>query len=343
MGQFSMSLELKFYIACETGNASTVADILAREDFEVNVRNQDNCTPLLLASLNNHPEIVGMLLANESIEVDVYDEKNQSALIHGCEVSSVESVKLLLKHARCTDDYVNHTDDTGTCALLYAAANSNTDTEITKMILNRPGTEVNNGDDQGFTALHHAMVKNKTDIVRVLLANSNLKLDILDNYGANALIEACTSNCIDCVELFIEDKRCNSGLINQKCENGDSALIRAVKLGNFVIVRLLLSYPGVDCNITDSTGFTPLMFAMGPGLCNREVMEKDTNSVKLLLANKNTKLDVTDPEGRTALEFAFRANHLEGIKLFTADDRCTAEILNNAKSSSGTIDAPLTF
>ena len=100
-----MSLELKFYIACETGNASTVADILAREDFEVNVRNQDNRTPLLLASLNNHPEIVGMLLANENIKVDVYDNKNQSALIHGCEVSSVESVKLLLKHARCTDDY----------------------------------------------------------------------------------------------------------------------------------------------------------------------------------------------------------------------------------------------
>merc|ERR1711892_782684 len=317
--------------AATAGKSRIVEMILEHPDIYVNVRNQDNRTPLILATLNNHPDIVGMLLANENIKVDVYDNKNQSALIHGCEVSSVESVKLLLKHERCTDEYVNHTDDTGTCALLYAAANSNAGTEITKRILNRPGTEVNNVDNQGFTALHHAMVKNKTDIVRVLLANTNLKLDILDDYGANALIEACASNCIDCVELFIEDNRCNSGLINQKCENGDSALIRAVKLGNFVIVRLLLSYPGVDCNITDSTGFTPLMFAMGPGLCNREVMEKDTNSVKLLLANKNTKLDVTAPEGRTALEFAFRANHLEGIKLFTADDRCTSEILNNAK------------
>merc|ERR1711892_839568 len=334
--------ETVLHVAAKHGFSDIMRILLDTPDIEAYIKENPHAedesgrdiqgfTPVYHAIVNDHPDIVGMLLAKENIKVDVYDNKNQSALIHGCEVNSVESVKLLLKHAGCTDDYVNHKDDTGTCALLYAAANSNAGTEITKMILTRPGTKVNNGDDQGFTALHHAMVKNKTDIVRVLLANSNLRLDILDNYGANALIEACTSNCIDCVELFIEDKRCNSGLINQKCENGDSSLIRAVKLGNFVIVRLLLSYPGVDCNITDSTGFSPLMFAMGPGLCNREFTEKDTNSVKLLLANKNTKLDVTDPEGRTALEFAFRANHLEGIKLFTADDRCTAEILNNAK------------
>jgi len=312
--------------------AEIVEMLLNHPEIDVNMISGDSGTPLFLATHFNYPDIVGMLLADKNIKLDVHEmfhEMSQTALILGCKQNSVESVKLLLNHKACTDDYVNHKDDTGGCALLYGGAllysGGATGDDIAKMLLNRPGTEVNNVD--GCSALHHAMAKNKLDLLKLLLANTTLKLDILDQNGVNVLSEACSTNSIECVNMFTRDKRCSAALINQKGTNVDSALTKAVRGGHFVIVRLLLGYPGSDPNITDSGGLTPLMLAMMQN--NNEY--DDTNSVKLLLDHKDTKLDVTDGEGRTALQFGLEANYLEGIKLFTADDRCTAEILNNAK------------
>ena len=97
-----------------------------------------------------------------------------------------------------------------------------------------------------------------------------------------------------------------------------------MKKVNPVIVRLILDFPGSDCNITDEHSFTPVMHAMDP----QPEREGDWNEfiiVKLLLDREDTKLDLMDNYKRTILSFKC---HCEGIALFKADPRCTPEILN---------------
>ena len=62
------------------------------------------------------------------------------------------------------------------------------------------------------TALHIAMEQGYPDIVKLLLAHEDIKLDLLDEEERNPL--NYLEGDIECVKLFLSDKRCTSDVVN---------------------------------------------------------------------------------------------------------------------------------
>ena len=180
------------------------------------------------------------------------------------------------------------------------------------------------------------------EVVKLLLTNNNLKLAPLTEEDDTPLFGAVEENNIECVHLFIKDKRCSASILNQRVGGSETtALVKAVQIRSPVIVRLLIDNPACDINIPNYKGETALMYAMGPDVeandddCN--VTENDTTIVHLLLAEARTKVDLIDNHGRNALSFGFLANHLEAIRLFTSDARCTPDLLNKTLIEEDTL------
>ena len=313
------------------------------KDPKYSEESNEGFTPLLTALFCGHDEVAKLLLANKNTDITVKNKKNKTALMMACMYignASVDIVKLLLNHKDCPDDYINQKDIYNNSALSYAAICDNE--EIAKELLLQPGIDVNIVDKYGKSILHHAMANNWVEVVKLLLSNNNLKLDTLTDGDITPLLAAVERNNIECVHLFVNDKRCSASILNQRDRGFEAtALIKAVVIASPVIVRLLVANPACDINIPNYKGETALMYAMGPDVeandddCN--VTENDTTIVHLLLAEARTKVDLIDNHGRNALSFGFLANHLEAIQLFTSDARCTPDLLNNTMIEDDTL------
>jgi uncharacterized protein len=84
-----------------------------------------------------------------------------------------------------------------------------------------------------------------------------------------------------------------------------AALFRATREGNTDMVRSLTSAPGVDVNVTDRTGSTPLLEAARYG-------HEDICRI-LIAAGANLKSK--DKDGKTALQLAIQGNHDEVVRV----------------------------
>ena len=113
-------------------------------------------------------------------------------------------------------------------------------------ILAKWNIDVNSKDQQNFTPLHHAMAYNHPSIVRKLLALSSIRLDVGDSGGWTGLHWACHWNNVECIKLFVTDRRCSHHVLNIKNNGGESALMFAVSWGNLESVKVLAELAGTD-------------------------------------------------------------------------------------------------
>jgi len=115
----SDSVEWKLWDAAENGRASEVSSLL-RDHPEINVNWTDNeqWTPLHVASLNGHVEVVKLLLAHPNININLKNDEGQTPLSVGCQYGRVSVVELLLKDRRVD---VTPDDDRGRTPLWWTA------------------------------------------------------------------------------------------------------------------------------------------------------------------------------------------------------------------------------
>ena len=304
-------------IAAKSGNTEIVKMLLDYPGVDVNLKQ-----PILFAMEHGHFEIAKILLEKENIEPDVKNDHGETGLILASQKNHVKCVENILDHEKCRSSaYINYvyTDflsNRSYCALSAAATNDHS--EIVKILLKQPNIDVGKANEMK-NLLIYAMSANQPEIVKMLLSNKDVKLDDI------ILSKTIGKEYVECARLFLESERCTADMVNKVSRYG-SALNEAVFLGNPVMVRMILDFPGADPNITDERGRTPLMRALNPkDAFDRNATNRDTTIVKLLLDKENTRLDVVDNFDRPALSLA---NYAAGIKLFTADPRCTPELLN---------------
>ena len=128
-------------------------------------------------------------------------------------------------------------------------------------ILAEGEVDANNVDDGGCTPLYYAMMFNHPNIVSKLLATVDIKVDVTDSYGETGLHEACGNNNVECVKLFTKDKRCTPDVLNMRDNNGESAVMAAVKRGHLESVRAMAAVPGIDFSARNSEGLTMIDLA----------------------------------------------------------------------------------
>ena len=161
------------------------------------------------------------------------------------------------------------------------------------------GVDVNSKDENGYTALKWAVIRNHIPVIELLLDTPNIDVNLTDENGWNALIQAVDDDNIEAVKLLL--KHPNIDVNNVEDIFGRSALNVAVleEDSDPEVLELLLSHPSLTAHTLNmketSYEVAPVMLAVC--WCRLE-------HLALLVADPRVDLDTTDNEGRSLEEVA---------------------------------------
>ncbi|XP_068812341.1 ankyrin repeat domain-containing protein 27 isoform X5 [Struthio camelus] len=129
----------------------------------VNVSNQDGFTPLHMAALHGHSELVSLLLKNGA-NISAKNAKHAVPLHLACQKGHFQVVKCLMDY----NAKQNKKDMYGNTPLIYACLNGQYETAA---LLLQHGASVNLSNAKGNTALHEAVIGKNEGLVELLLRN----------------------------------------------------------------------------------------------------------------------------------------------------------------------------
>lgn len=138
-------------------------------------------------------------------------------------------------------------------------------------------------------------------------------VDLLDETGSTPLHYAARKGNVIAVQLLID----NQANINAQDGSGNTPLNLAVQNLKPDVVKLLLDQPGIDYNLPDHHGETPLHSAVGSNIVDDPAAAQ---TILDLLAERNPDQDAVNVNGRTPLqEAAFFHNDI-ALKILLPHD-----------------------
>uniref|UniRef100_A0A8C3HT14 Ankyrin repeat domain 27 n=1 Tax=Chrysemys picta bellii TaxID=8478 RepID=A0A8C3HT14_CHRPI len=171
---------------CQCSKCEPIQKKLARipaNGLGVNVTNQDGFTPLHVAALHGHPELVYLLLKHGA-NISAKNINHAVPLHLACQKGHFQVVKCLVD---CNAKQ-NKKDVHGNTPLIYACLNGQH--EIAALLLEH-GASVNLSNSKGNTALHEAVIGKHEVLVELLLQNG----------ASNHIRNKRQRTPLDCAEL----------------------------------------------------------------------------------------------------------------------------------------------
>jgi len=280
-------------IAVHENNLKMVDKLLQVQGVDVNLKDIDGDTALMVAAFKGYVEIVNRLLEADEINVNIQTDDNHyldneggdTALImavndeiYDRNSSSESVVKRLLEEK---DIDINLQNGIGWTALMYAArairvngSNSCTqgygdndmeDLEIVNLILKyKPDVNIQSYIYEK-TAL---MSSGSAAIINSLLEVDEININLQDYFGDTALMrsivtdfpnEKCQKQALEKVKRLLKDKNIDVNIQNSE---GTTPLMVAVKENNLDMVNALLQHPQINVNLRNNEGLTAFMIAM---------------------------------------------------------------------------------
>ena len=175
----------KLYLhSCKNGNADCVAAAL-RAGLDLNTKDSEGFTGLMLALLQNRDNVVGLLLEREDIDINSTKCTNShglklTPLLVAIDVSSVACLRLLLTE-ESLDPNIPGDHDTGAESPLLLAVDNDA-VQIVQLLLDSPrsapyvGVQNPQIDMAPLTPLMNAVKMNKEAIVKILLVDPRVDL-----------------------------------------------------------------------------------------------------------------------------------------------------------------------
>ena len=117
---------------------------------QINERNQNGMTPLILAVTHGHPVALDVLLKHQDVDVCAVDNQRLSALLYSIAFEEDDSFQALIESDKVD---VNHVYETGMSALEYAMGTECVRLDYLQRLL-EAGANCNVRDEQGYTVLH---------------------------------------------------------------------------------------------------------------------------------------------------------------------------------------------
>ncbi|KAJ5802464.1 uncharacterized protein N7503_004914 [Penicillium pulvis] len=301
------------------GSKSAFDDLLEKDDVEVDGRDIDGNTPLLLAIKERHYYMAVELL-NRFIEWHLQRNMAAGNLIgygtsiqrEGCYVVNVDAqnndddTPLSIAMEDAAPDVIlklidagvnpNTQDRSGQTPLSWASERG--DQRIVKLLLER-GANPNILDSSGRTPLSRASERGHETVVNLLLEQGS-NPSILDSSGRTPLSRASERGYKTAVKLLLE-QGVNPDILDG---SGRTPLSRASERGHEIVIKLLLEQ-GADPNSLDSSGRRPLSWVLDSG---------DEKVAKLLL-KRGADPNASDRSGQTPLFWALERGYEKVAKL----------------------------
>ncbi len=240
---------------------------LVEEGHDVNICDEEEGTPLILAAANSHYDCTEYLI-KVGAKLDRKGGLYGRTALHWMVLNNLRywfdddnlelpvPTILSLFPINC-----NVEDDSGDSPLnLAASATTKEGFSSAFHSLIKMGADINHKGSDGQTILHSAVQKGNKEFVEILLDNK-ADPNARDNYGDGTLISAVAEGHIEITKLLL----LYGARVNQKGANGRIALHWATKRGNVPMIQLLLVNMA-DCDMTDDVGDSPYKLANKIGL-----------------------------------------------------------------------------
>jgi ankyrin repeat protein len=274
------------------GDEEEIRELLQIPNININVRNENDETPLHEAVKTKNSSVIKLLLGQEDIQVNAKDKQGYTPLSIAVEQNSRLATLALLQAEGIDVDTKNKWGNSP----LHLALQKDNQELVEHLIIK--GANINAADNHGITPLHIATLLGKTKAVALLLAKGANK-NMMDEEGNTPLHIATEKGKEQVLELLLAT-RANMKMIDKR---GLTPLHKAALAGNKLAIQALLARKA-DVNAEDMHGNTPLHKAVEKG--NREALGT-------LLAAKDIKLYAKDNDGSTPLHIAVLHGNEEAV------------------------------
>lgn len=251
-------------LAIKHGDASAVRRILDVDHTIVNSKDRYGRTPLHLSVQSKQEEITKIILEHNA-DAALQDNNGNTPLHLAAQNHDCGTTELLLSYNKTIVDVQNNSGSTplhlaSTRQVIHQSASSLPSREslnIAQALLNH-GANVNLQDEDGNTALHHAVNHFYHLEIAEMLLNYGANVNVQSNTGDTALHRAASYGHHLTVILLLK----NGANVHLKGEHGNSVLHCAAqgRVPNESIVEDILNH-GADVNARNNNGSTPLHYA----------------------------------------------------------------------------------
>jgi len=331
------------HFAARTGSLEIV-DLLFREPgIEINVQDEDGCTPLHIAAQRGHVNVVERFLGQDPCLIDITCQNSNSftPLDLAIDKGHVEVVRVLLKFTSESD--LTRKNSCSGNTTLHIATKSGC-VEVTNMLLEHANKlHFNEENMDGNIPFHLDSEEGNVDKVKVVVDHVESYLKEENNDKNTPLHLAAEEGHVEVVQLLLE--RCSTLDLEVKNAHGNTLLHQATMNGHDKVVQVLLDHAATEFDLDDQNndGNTPLHLATKEGHvevvnvllgCGLELQlaaeNKNENTplhlatkggypevVKVLLEHADGEeggLDYPDRDGNTPLHLAIEEGHVEVVK-----------------------------
>ncbi len=265
-------------LAALNGNAE-IARLLIERGADIHTGDADNSQPIHCAAISGNVQIARLLTA-QGAGINTQDNNGSTPLTFAAGRRRIEMVEYLLESG--ADPLLQ--DRRGMTAIFYAGT-----PEIAALVLEKGG-DVNARSNEGTTPLHNAAGRGRVELARYLLqhgADPNAR----NNEGITPLFWLRGDSVQAMAQLLLE----HGSRVDIRDNENSTPLHTAASTGSVEIVELMLS-KGADINAMSDFGWTPLCMA---ALTNAQI----TAYLLSRGANPNPH-DCTNKEGCACVEFA---------------------------------------
>jgi hypothetical protein len=281
----------RLFICAETNDVEGLRKLIEAGATNLHVpRTDDLRTPLMIAAVKGHIDVVKLLIAHaRPKQLQLRDLSGASALDLALDNASTEIALLLFNAAPGITDNRGYTP-------LVAAIADDKENRIGRLLKFLPN--VNKQSKDGTTALEIAIEKGRYKLANKLLEKGAFvnEKDLARN---DPLSIAARFGYADIVSLLID----KGAVVDRQNKNGNTALQFAAWQGHRLVMERLLQH-GAKPDIQDQAGITALFAAASSG---------HANIIRQLLA-AHASVDLADVEGHTPLHVAALLGHVSAVE-----------------------------
>ncbi|TFK26057.1 ankyrin [Coprinopsis marcescibilis] len=269
----------------------------------INSTSLNMATPLILASLFGHVEVVRALLAVLGVDINLQDGKGATALIHSAHRGHTDVVRILLKTPGIKVNSINFDGETALMCALFRGH-----TSVATELMSFEGIDVNAATPLGATTLMIALASGNISTSKAIMHIEGIQMNAVDWQSWTALMIATRDGCLEAVEALLAVEGIE---VNAASPVAGTALTIATSNGHTKIALALLKVKGVEVNTKNSLGWTLLMTSLHNG---------DTDISKALLSVEGIDVNAVNSMGGTALMIASSNGQTEMVtSLLTFD------------------------